>query len=82
MTSSHRGTSLQLNSDCHRSLCTATNTGILGFAVCSLPQNTHATHQLRCEGTGELLGEWTDADTAFRQPLTEPHYEVEFSHVA
>jgi len=82
MTSSHPGTLLHLDCDCSELLCSATITGTPGFAVCSLPEGTHDIHQLRCEDTGELLGEWTDADKTFRQPANEPRRDIEFSHVA
>lgn len=82
MTSSHPGTVLHLDSDRNSPLCAAMNTGIPGFAVCSLPAGTHDIHQLRCEDTGQLLGEWTDADMTFREPAIEPRRDIEFSHVA
>lgn len=71
MTSSHSGTLLHINSTCNPTLCPATGTTSLGFVVCSLPEGTHATHQLLCEETGALLGEWKDADSAFREPANE-----------
>lgn len=82
MTSSHPGALLHLAPGCNDLLCSATNTGTPGFAVCSLPEGTHDIHQLRCEDSGELLGEWTDADKTFRQPANEPRRYIEFSHVA
>ncbi|CCQ18138.1 putative uncharacterized protein [Rhodococcus sp. AW25M09] len=82
MTSSHPGTLLQLNPGCNPQLCPATTATILDFVVCSLPEGSHETHQLRCETTGELLGEWTDADKTFRLPANELQGDLEFSHVA
>ena len=79
MTSSHPGTVLHRDSDCQTLLCQAVNTSIPGFAVCSLREGTHDVHQLRCEDTGELLGEWTDADTTFRQPANQFQRYIEFS---
>ncbi|MGF0313724.1 hypothetical protein [Rhodococcus sp. IEGM1428] len=57
-------------------------TETFGFAICSLRHGTHDVHQLRCEDTGELLGEWTDADMTFREPANEPRLTTEFSDVA
>ena len=79
MTSSHPGTVLHRDSDCKPLLCQAVNTSISGFAVCSLPEGTHDVHQMRCEDSGELLGEWTDADTTFRQPANQFQRYIEFS---
>jgi hypothetical protein len=59
--------------------CPALNTHVAGFALCSLRKGTHDTHQLRCDDTGELLGEWTDADMTFREPANEPRRAIEFS---
>lgn len=59
--------------------CPSLNTQVAGFAICSLPEGTHDVHQLRCEDTGELLGEWTDADMTFREPASEPGRAIEFS---
>ncbi|KMJ47404.1 hypothetical protein ACG96_23050 [Rhodococcoides fascians] len=70
---------LQRGSDREFLLCQATNTGTPGFAVCSLRDGTHDVHQLRCADTGALLGEWSDADKTFRQPINETHRTVEFS---
>lgn len=54
-------------------LCPGFNDRAPGMAVCSLPaSHPHVKHQLRCEDTGELLGEWTDADMTFRTPTAEP----------
>lgn len=79
MTSSHPGTVLHRDSDRKPLLCQTMNTSIPGFAVCSLPESTHDVHQMRCDDTGELLGEWTDADTTFRQPTNEFQRRIEFS---
>lgn len=51
-------------------LCSVLNERVpgTGLAVCSLSSAPHGTHQLLCEDTGEVLGEWTDADTTFREP--------------
>ena len=80
MTSSHPGALLHLDPGCTPLLCPATHAGTPGFAVCSLRAGTHDVHQLRCEEYGELLGEWTDADTTFR-PANKPRRDIEFSHV-
>jgi hypothetical protein len=82
MTPSHSGTPLHLDSDSNPRPCPAINTGTPGFAACSLPYGNHDVHQLRCEDTGELLGEWTDADMTFREPTNEPRRAIEFSYVA
>lgn len=82
MTSSHLDSVLHLDSDRNPPLCPAMNTATPGFAICSLPYGNHAVHQLRCEDTGELLGEWTDADMTFRVPTNETRRAIEFSHVA
>lgn len=59
--------------------CTAINWHVPeGLAICSLSSAPHTTHQLRCEDTGELLGEWTDADKRFREPSYEPGRRIEF----
>lgn len=58
--------------------CRALNTQVAGFAICSLPEGSHDVHQLRCEDTGELLGEWTDVDTTFREPASELRRAIEF----
>lgn len=79
MTSSHPGTLLQLDPGCNPQLCPATIATTLDFVVCSLPEGSHETHQLRCETTGELLGEWTDADKAFCQATNEVQRQIEFS---
>ncbi len=64
-------------------LCPALNDRVPGMAACSLPtSHPHVTHQLRCEDTGELLGEWTDADMTFRTPTAEPRSDGGFSHAA
>jgi hypothetical protein len=60
-------------------LCSAVNSEVPGLAVCSLPDVPHEVHQLRCEETGELLGEWTDADKTFREPANEFQRRIEFS---
>ena len=60
--------------------CSAINDRTPGLVVCSLSTGSHDTHQLRCEDTGELLGEWTDTDMTFRDPANEPRRAVEFSH--
>lgn len=78
MTSSHPEALLHINSGCNPPLCPATNATAPGFAVCSLPAGAHKTHQLRCEDTGALLGEWTDADMTFREPVDEPCRDIEF----
>nr|WP_179275217.1 hypothetical protein [Rhodococcus sp. 06-1059B-a] len=53
------------------------------MALCSLPaSHPHVTHQLRCEDTGELLGEWTDTDMAFRTPTAEPRSDGGLSRAA
>lgn len=82
MTSSHLDSVLHLNSDRNPLLCPAMITEAFGFAICSLRYGTHDVHQLRCQDTGELLGEWTDADTTFREPANEPRRAIEFSDVA
>ncbi|WP_156394471.1 hypothetical protein [Rhodococcus sp. Leaf233] len=79
MTSSYPGTVLHRESDRKPLLCQAVNISVPGFAVCSLREGTHDLHQLRCEATGELLGEWTDADTTFREPTNEIQRYIEFS---
>ena len=58
-----------------QSPCPAINDRVSGLAVCSLTSSPHSTHQLLCEETGELLGEWTDSDPAFRKPswITPTH---------
>lgn len=81
MTSSHSEVLLHHNSGRNPALCSAINVTAPGFAVCSLPAGAHETHQLHCEDTGALLGEWTDADMTFREPV-EAHCEVTFSHAA
>jgi hypothetical protein len=49
--------------------CPALNDrGAFGFAACSLTSTAHPVHQLLCEVTGELLGEWTDMDPSFHVP--------------
>lgn len=82
MTSSHPGALLHLDPGCNPPLCPATTATALDFVVCSLPEGSHETHQLRCETSGELLGEWTDADKTFRQATNEFQREIDFSHVA
>lgn len=62
--------------------CPAINDQVPGFAACSLTSTPHTVHQLLCEDTGELLGEWTDADRTFREPANEPRRAIEFSDVA
>lgn len=79
MTSSHLGAVLHRDSDCNPRPCPAMNTETPGFAVCSLSEGTHDVHQLRCDDTGELLGEWTDADKTFREPTNEFQRYIEFS---
>jgi hypothetical protein len=59
--------------------CPAINDRAPGLVVCSLSTGAHDTHQLRCEDTGELLGEWTNADMTFREPANEPRRAIEFS---
>lgn len=80
MTSSHLDSVLHLDSDRHPPVCSATIVETCGLAICSLRHGTHDVHQLRCEDTGELLGEWTDADTTFREPANKPRRAIEFSH--
>lgn len=62
--------------------CPAINDRAPDLVVCSLSAGDHDIHQLRCEDTGELLGQWTDTDTTFHRPTTEPRRAIEFSHVA
>lgn len=63
--------------------CPALNDRAPGMALCSLPaSHPHVTHQLRCEDTGELLGEWTDTDMAFRTPTAEPRSDGGLSRAA
>ena len=62
----------------HSNQCSAVNDRVHGLAVCSLASAPHSTHQLRCEETGELVGEWTDADRTFRLPNNEFQRYVEF----
>lgn len=52
--------------------CSALNERVPGMAVCSLSSAPHSTHQLLCDDTGEVIGEWTDADPAFREAI-HPH---------
>lgn len=65
--------------------CPALNDrGAFGFAGCSLTSTAHSVHQLLCEDTGELLGEWTDTDPSFHVPggsstSDTPRHHVEFS---
>ncbi len=66
----------------HSNQCSAVNDRVHGLAVCSLPSTPHSTHQLRCEETGELIGEWTDVDKAFRRPANEPRRDIQFNQVA
>lgn len=82
MTSSHLDSVLHPDSDRNPAHCPAMNIETPGFAICSLPYGNHDVHQLRCEDTGELLGEWTDADMTFREPTNEPQRAIEFSYVA
>lgn len=79
MTSSHPGAVLPRDSDRDPAACPAMNTETPGFAACSLREGTHSVHQLRCEDTGELLGEWTDSDRTFREPAGEIRRHIEFS---
>ncbi len=59
--------------------CPAINDRAPDLVVCSLRAGDHDIHQLRCEDTGELLGEWTDADMTFREPTSEFQRYIEFS---
>lgn len=79
MTSSYPGTVLHRDSDRKALLCQAVNISIPGFAVCSLREGTHDVHQMRCEDTRALLGEWTDADKTFHVPVNEAPRRIEFS---
>lgn len=64
-------------------LCPALNDRVPGLATCSLlASDPHVTHQMRCEDTGALLGEWTDSDMTFREPVDEPHRDGAFSRAA
>lgn len=62
--------------------CPAINDRVSGLAACSLTSATHSTHQLLCEETGELLGEWTDADPLFREPGWDAPTRSPGRHVA
>lgn len=63
--------------------CPALNDrGAFGFAGCSLTSTAHSVHQLLCEDTGELLGEWTDSDPTFREPSWDTPTRTPGRHVA
>lgn len=51
--------------------CSTVNDRVVGFAVCSLSAAPHSRHLLLCEDTGDLMGEWTQADPTFRAPSDE-----------
>lgn len=64
-------------------LCPALNYRVPGLATCSLRvSEPHVTHQMRCEDTGALLGEWTDSDMTFRAPVGEPRRDGAFRRAA
>ncbi len=52
-------------------LCNSVNDRVVGMAVCSLPAVPHHSHhKLICEETGAAIGEWTDANATFLEPLS------------
>lgn len=54
-------------------LCPSVNDRVPGLATCSLRvSEPHVTHQMRCEDTGALLGEWSDSDMTFSAPVGDP----------
>ncbi len=83
MKSSIAPRALQIAPDAvHSAECSAINDRVSGMAACSLPSAPHSTHQLLCEDTGEVLGEWTDADPTFREPSHLLCQSGQFSDVA
>ena len=82
MTSVAQPRTLHPGSTCNpgTALCTSVNDRVAGLAVCSLPAVPHHSHhRLICEETGSVIGEWTDTDAAFLEPLSRSPL---FSHVA